>query len=85
MDSKNLSFEQLYEHPIIVQHVHRSLKLFVSTNNLGLSTKEIPKVIRLVKEEWSQDNNLLTAAMKMKRREVNEYYRKEIEQMFIDE
>lgn len=48
---------------------------------LGLKGKEIPLHITLVKEEWNQENDLLTAAMKMKRKQVHDYYGEQIRDM----
>ncbi|CAG2112000.1 unnamed protein product [Medioppia subpectinata] len=44
----------------------------------GISTKEIPVRIHLVPDEWSPDNDMMTAAMKMKRKTVERVYRNEI-------
>ncbi|CAG2173145.1 unnamed protein product, partial [Oppiella nova] len=48
----------------------------------GLGTKEIPVRIALVADEWTPDNDLLTAAMKLKRRNVEKRYHKEIDGLF---
>ena len=76
----NLSFEQLCCDVDVVEHVLRSIK--TTCKHLGFAKKEIPVVITLVKEEWGQNNNLLTAALKLKRKQVNEFYRGQIKQMF---
>lgn len=49
---------------------------------LGLHRREIPVRIRLTHEEWLPDNDLLTAAFKLKRRNVLKYYAKDVEQLF---
>ena len=76
----HLSFNQLCDDPDNIHHVHQSLRH--RGKILNFAKIEIPTVITLVKEEWSQDNNLLTAAMKMKRKQVNDYYRDQIRAMF---
>ncbi|CAG2110527.1 unnamed protein product [Medioppia subpectinata] len=48
----------------------------------GISKKEIPVRIRLVPDEWTPDNDMLTAAMKMKRKNVEKRYQKEIDGLF---
>jgi len=78
--SATQTFEQLCEDPAVVEYILRNIRHLGT--ELNLHKMEIPVAITLVKEEWSQDNSLLTAAMKMKRREVNEFYKKEIAQMF---
>lgn len=80
LSKQNLTFEQLCADPDVIRHVLGHIQH--TSNKLGFPTKEIPAKIALVKEEWTQDNNLLTAAFKLKRREVNEYYRDQIKQMF---
>lgn len=47
-----------------------------------LKSKEIPVRIKLTSYEWTPDNNLLTAAFKLKRKKVYEYYKEEIDSMF---
>lgn len=49
---------------------------------LKLKPKEIPVALELVTEEWNQDNNLLTAAFKMRRKQVNDFYRSKIDRLF---
>ena len=76
----NLTFDQLCDDPDIIQHVLKSLRQI--GHQLGFSKMEIPVSITLVKEEWNQDNNMITAAMKLRRKQVNMFYAKKIEQMF---
>src|SRR5699024_2599889 len=47
-----------------------------------LKEKEIPIRVSLTPEEWTPDNNLLTAAFKLKRKNVKEFYQKDIQRMF---
>lgn len=47
-----------------------------------LKDKEMPVRITLTAEEWTPDNNLLTAAFKLKRKNVYEYYSADIKRMF---
>jgi long-chain acyl-CoA synthetase len=75
-----LSFDELCDDGEVYEHVARSLEHRGST--LAFSRKELPVRFVLVKEEWSPDNNLLTAALKMRRKQVYAFYRKEIERMF---
>lgn len=48
----------------------------------GLCVKELPVRVHLATVEWTQDNHLMTAALKLRRKQVNEYYAREIEQLF---
>ena len=48
----------------------------------NLKDKEIPAKITLTTEEWLPDNNLLTAAFKLKRKNVYEFYSEDTKRMF---
>lgn len=51
--------------------------------NQGLKPIELPCLIHIVMNEiWSPDNDLLTAAMKLRRNQIHKYYKKEIDLMF---
>ena len=80
LSKSSLAFEQLCTDSEVVKHVLKSIR--DTSKQLDFSNKEIPVTITLVKEEWSQDNNLLTAALKMRRKQVNEFYSEQIKQMF---
>jgi long-chain acyl-CoA synthetase len=74
---------KLCEDPDIVKKVYSSL---AQTGRLAqLSKKEIPIKIKLVIDEWSPDNDMLTAAMKLKRKNVQNKYSKQIEKLFSTE
>ena len=51
----------------------------------GLQKFEIPKKITLVLDEWTPDTGLVTAAMKLKRKEVEKFYNDQITQMYKPE
>lgn len=53
-----------------------------SGQHAKLKEKEIPLRIRLTHEEWTPDNGLLTAAFKLKRKNVYEFYKEDIKRMF---
>ena len=81
LSKSNYTFEKLCSDTDVVKHVLKSIK--DTCKRLGFARKEIPTRITLCKEEWTPDN-LLTAAMKMKRKQVNEYYHEQIKQMFSE-
>ena len=76
----SLSFEQLCSDPDVIAHVMGSFAKI--GRQLGYAKKELPVAITLVPEEWTQENDLLTAALKMRRKQVNQFYSKQIEDMF---
>ena len=43
---------------------------------------EIPRGVLLVDEPWTTDNGMITAAMKLKRKTIKEYYADQIKALF---
>ena len=82
LNKSSLSFEQLCDDPIVNQHVFASIQ--TSCKELGFKRREFPIRVKLVKEEWSQENNLLTAAFKLRRKQVYDFYKADIEKMYAD-
>lgn len=56
LSKKGLSFEQLCDDAQVQRHFFKTVK--ESSKAMGFAKKEIPVRITLVKEEWTQDNNL---------------------------
>lgn len=48
----------------------------------NLMTLEIPKKILLLAEDWTEDKNLVTAAMKIRRNYIYKRYARELEQLY---
>ena len=48
----------------------------------GLNKTEIPSKITLIDEEWTPENELVTAAMKLKRVNINNRYRQQLNNMY---
>jgi long-chain acyl-CoA synthetase len=80
---KKESMIKLCEDPDIVKKVYSSLAQ--TGRSAKLSKKEIPIKIKLVIDEWSPDNDMLTAAMKLKRKNVQNKYKKQIDKLFTTE
>jgi len=70
--------KELVENPKIV----KLLEGAVAEVNKGLPSYETIKQIRLLPEEFSQENNMLTPSMKIKRKVVNKVYGELIESMY---
>src|SRR6185437_8196517 len=47
-----------------------------------LHKTEIPAKIHLCKDPWTANNGLMTAALKLKRKNIYDYYKKEINQLY---
>lgn len=80
LNKEHLSMVDLCQDKEIVEKVRKSIKN--TSAHLGFHSKETPMLVHLAKEEWTSENNLLTAAFKMKRKSVHEFYKNEIENMF---
>ncbi|XP_074602379.1 long-chain-fatty-acid--CoA ligase 4-like [Brevipalpus obovatus] len=49
---------------------------------IGLARFEIPRHVLICSQEWTQDNGLVTGAMKIRRHEIKKYYEKQIEILY---
>lgn len=48
----------------------------------GLERFEVPAAVKLVTEVWSPDMGLVTAAFKIKRKDIQERYKDDIKRMY---
>ena len=48
----------------------------------GLKKFELLGAITVVKEEWTPDSGLVTAAFKLRRKPIQDFYQKEIDRMY---
>ncbi|CAG2163185.1 unnamed protein product, partial [Oppiella nova] len=71
--------DQLCADPSVCDKVCESIRQSAQLN--GLTKIEIPVKIKLCAEEWTADNNMITAAMKLKRNNVTSYYKSHITDM----
>lgn len=76
----HMSKAEMCQDEEITQEILDSIKQ--TGERAKLKDKEIPARITLVKEEWLPTNNLLTAAFKLKRKNVYDFYRDDIQRMF---
>jgi len=51
---------------------------------IKMKTFELPKDVFLCPDEWTPQNGLLTAAMKLKRGPINEAFKDQIKEMYAD-
>lgn len=51
----------------------------------GLNKMEIPSKVYLVSDDWSPDSGLVTAALKLRRKNIQDYYRLEIQRLYSNE
>ncbi|KAI1304657.1 Long-chain-fatty-acid--CoA ligase 4 [Halotydeus destructor] len=49
-----------------------------------LQKAEIPERIKLCKEEWTPSNNLVTAAFKVRRKQIRDFYEDDIRKLYAE-
>ena len=74
----DLPFEQAIENEEVLKKVREMLK----ENDALLSERQKIKHVKLVAEEWTAENELLTAALKLKRPVIFKKYLTDIQRMF---
>ena len=79
-DATGMTYEELCSDEKLVKEVLK--KLTSHGLSLGLEKFEIPKQIYLAPEPWTPDSGLVTAAMKLKRKEIEKRYAAQISQMY---
>ncbi|XP_071454206.1 long-chain-fatty-acid--CoA ligase 4 isoform X1 [Hetaerina americana] len=76
----HLSFEQLCEKIEVERAVQKELE--AHGKKCKLEKFEIPAAVKLCTEVWSPDMGLVTAAFKLKRKDIQERYQTEINRMY---
>jgi len=71
--------EDLCKNPILIDWVLKDVGTYVSRR---LQNFEVPKGITLVSEMWNPDSGLVTSAMKLKRRPIQNAYQQDIDRMY---
>ena len=66
--------------PLVTKHILESLQKTGKSN--GLLPVEIPKKISICKEEWTPENGMTTAALKIRRNIIYNYYKRQLEEMY---
>ncbi|XP_039279984.1 long-chain-fatty-acid--CoA ligase 4 isoform X2 [Nilaparvata lugens] len=77
---QNISFEKLCEDPAMEQSVLQQLQ--IHGKKCKLEKFEVPAAVKLCTEVWSPDMGLVTAAFKLKRKDIQERYQKDINRMY---
>ncbi|XP_022651193.1 long-chain-fatty-acid--CoA ligase 4-like [Varroa destructor] len=76
----HLSFEQLCENRHIVQAATE--QLIRHAKHCNLNKMEIPWKIKLCAEEWQPGSGLVTAALKIRRKEIQTFYQRDLDRMY---
>ena len=74
------SYEELCKDPRIVSALLK--ELHGHGRRAGLQKFELPGVITLIPEQWTLESGLVTAAFKLKRKPIEDYYQKELKKMY---
>lgn len=78
--NEDASLTSLYSNRIIEQEVLAALK--EHARKAGLHKSEIPQKIKLCSEEWTPDTGLVTAALKIRRKPIKDFYARDIQRMY---
>jgi long-chain acyl-CoA synthetase len=77
---ENLSHEAMCRDPLIVAAVAKAIH--DHARKAKLNKMESPTKILVVAEEWSPDSGLVTAAMKIRRRNIQDFYKMDINRLY---
>ncbi|ORZ34873.1 hypothetical protein BCR44DRAFT_1136794 [Catenaria anguillulae PL171] len=75
------SWEQLCHQKLIASAILDDLKAIAKSNKFVAA--EVVQAVVLADEEWTPQSGMLTAAMKLKRRELVDHYKRDIEKAYV--
>ncbi|GBP34593.1 Long-chain-fatty-acid--CoA ligase 4 [Eumeta japonica] len=75
-----MTFEELCQNETIEKAVVKEIA--DHAKKCGLEKFEVPAAVKLCKEVWSPDMGLVTAAFKIKRKDIQERYKEDIKRMY---
>ncbi|KAF9410414.1 hypothetical protein HW555_010495 [Spodoptera exigua] len=76
----DMDFDALCQNPTVEKAVVKELA--DHARKCGLEKFEVPAAVKLVTEVWSPDMGLVTAAFKIKRKDIQERYKEDIKRMY---
>jgi len=74
------SFEELCENKVVIGAVLR--ELLNHGKRVGLEKWEMPGAVTLCQDLWTPESGLVTAAFKLKRKPIQEFYSKDLKRMY---
>lgn len=77
---ESVKFEALCDNATVRSEVTKSV--MNHGKKAGLHKSEIPTMVKLCKEEWTPDSGLVTAALKIRRKPIKEFYQQDIDEMY---
>ena len=78
----NESFEENCNDTILIAKVLKELQSYCKKS---LEKFEIPGAATLCPDLWTPESGLVTAAFKLKRRPIQDYYQKELKKMYEED
>jgi len=81
--NKSKSFEDHLSNPQVIKHVLNDIQQHC--RKAGLHKYEIPQRILLCKEVWTPANGLVTVILKIRRKQVYNYYKEDILRLYSNE
>ena len=82
LSKEGLSFVELCQDAQVIKAVRTALVEHGLKS--GLLRVELPSDIKLCSEEWLPDNGLVTASFKVRRRQIEEFYKQDIIRMYTN-
>ncbi|XP_055929616.1 fatty acid CoA ligase Acsl3-like [Argiope bruennichi] len=82
LGKENLSFEEMCSDKEITKEVAERIQDF--GKKCGLRGAEIPKKVKLCTEEWNPESGLVTAAFKIRRKNIENHYKSVIDNMYSE-
>ena len=76
----NLTLEEMCKDQAITKHI--SAQIMEHGRKAGLHKMEIPSKVKLCHEEWIPDSGLVTAALKIRRKQIELFYEEDIANMY---
>lgn len=80
LNKEHLSHEQMCRDPEVVRSVAAAIQ--EHGRKARLLKSEIPSKLLLASEEWSPDSGLVTAAMKIRRKNITDHYKRDIDRLY---
>ena len=80
LGKEGLRYKELCRDPEITKAITKDIIAYCMKQ--GLNKMETPTKIKLCSEEWLPDTGLVTAALKIRRKNIQDYYKSEIRNMY---
>jgi long-chain acyl-CoA synthetase len=80
LGNRSEKLEDLCRDEKILENVTK--ELFKYGTSVGLNRMEIPTKVKLCSEEWTTSNALVTPALKIRRKNIQQFYQSDIDRMY---